>query len=70
MHLNKLKRDELLYRAFHFFDADGSGSISLEEIIVGLKDQGVCQAEAEDIMREWDTDKNGSIRRAPSTRNP
>ena len=62
MHLNKLTRDELLSRAFLHFDADGSGSITPDEIMVGLKDQGVSQEEAENIMLEWDTDHNGSIR--------
>ena len=62
MHLNKLKRDELLHRAFHHFDKDNSGGITTDEIMAGLKDQGISHEEAEDILAEWDADHNGSIR--------
>ena len=51
-----------MLRAFRYFDADGDGGITCDEIMAGLRGQGVRQAEAEELLREWDTDKNGSIR--------
>lgn len=62
VHLNKLEKDEYLLRAFRHFDKDGSGSITANEIMAGLKEQGISQAEADDILVQLDDDENGSIR--------
>lgn len=62
VHLNKLEKDEYLLRAFQHFDMDGSGSITVNEIMAGLKGQDISQAEADELLVLCDADKNGSIR--------
>lgn len=62
VHLNKLEKDEYLLRAFQHFDMDGSGSITANEIMAGLQEQGISHAEADELLVQLDADKNGSIR--------
>uniref|UniRef100_A0A7N0U1R0 non-specific serine/threonine protein kinase n=1 Tax=Kalanchoe fedtschenkoi TaxID=63787 RepID=A0A7N0U1R0_KALFE len=63
IHLQKMESDELIRRAFMFFDKDESGYIELEELEEALADEsGITDAEVLDgIMREVDTDKDGRI---------
>uniref|UniRef100_A0A7N0TXX0 non-specific serine/threonine protein kinase n=1 Tax=Kalanchoe fedtschenkoi TaxID=63787 RepID=A0A7N0TXX0_KALFE len=63
IHLQRMENDELIRRAFMFFDKDESGYIELEELKDALVDEsGIIDAEVLDgILREVDTDKDGRI---------
>ncbi|GAA0186638.1 non-receptor serine/threonine protein kinase [Lithospermum erythrorhizon] len=62
LHMNKIEREENLLAAFSFFDKDGSGYITTDEIQQACQDFGlgdnVC---LEDIIKEIDTDNDGRI---------
>eukprot|EP00775_Hariotina_reticulata_P005659 gene5659-5898_t len=64
MHLGKLEREENLYKAFQYFDQDGSGYITVDELQAALKEHGDAAAVAEhirDILADVDKDKDGRI---------
>ncbi|WIA08867.1 hypothetical protein OEZ85_008288 [Tetradesmus obliquus] len=64
MHLGKLEREENLYRAFQFFDKDGSGYITIDELQTALKEHGDAAAVAahiKDILADVDKDNDGRI---------
>ena len=63
-HLNRLTQNEHLQRAFSHFDRDNSGTITADEIMEALKGQGVSQEEADELLAEWDANRDGAIRRA------
>ncbi|CAM8913059.1 hypothetical protein QQ045_032009 [Rhodiola kirilowii] len=63
IHLQRMENDELIRKAFMFFDKDESGYIELKELEDALADEsGVTDSEVlNGIMREVDTDKDGRI---------
>lgn len=64
MHLGKLEREENLYKAFQFFDKDGSGYITVDELQTALRDHGDAAqvaAHIQDILRDVDKDSDGKI---------
>lgn len=64
MHLGKLEREEHLYKAFQFFDKDGSGYITVDELQGALKEHGdaaVVAAHINEILQDVDKDKDGRI---------
>ncbi|KAI4311999.1 hypothetical protein MLD38_036858 [Melastoma candidum] len=62
MHLHKLERDEHLYSAFQYFDKDGSGYITKDELEAAMKEHGIGdEADIKEIIAEVDKDKDGRI---------
>lgn len=61
IHLNKLEREEHLVQAFQYFDKDGSGSITIDELQQACAEQGLNDLYLEDIIREVDQNNDGTI---------
>ncbi|XP_027919061.1 calcium-dependent protein kinase SK5 isoform X2 [Vigna unguiculata] len=61
VHLNKLEREENLVSAFSYFDKDGSGYITLDEIQQACKDFGLDDVHIDDMIKEIDQDNDGQI---------
>lgn len=61
VHLNKLEREEHLMAAFRYFDKDGSGSITVDELQQAWAEHNMTDIFLEDIIREVDQDNDGMI---------
>ncbi|XP_074559210.1 calcium-dependent protein kinase 2-like [Curcuma longa] len=62
MHRHKLERDEHLYRAFQYFDKDGSGFITRDELESAMQEHGMGDlATIKEIILEVDSDNDGRI---------
>ncbi|KAI7742680.1 hypothetical protein M8C21_027823 [Ambrosia artemisiifolia] len=61
MHLNKLDREEHLVSAFRYFDKDGSGYITVDELQQACIDHNMTDILVEDIIKEVDQDNDGRI---------
>lgn len=61
IHLNKLEREEHLVQAFQYFDKDGSGYITIDELQQACAEQGLNDLYLEDIIREVDQNNDGTI---------
>ncbi|KAL3514928.1 hypothetical protein ACH5RR_021830 [Cinchona calisaya] len=61
IHLNKLEREEHLVAAFQYFDKDGSGYITVDELQQACAEHNMTDVFLEDIIREVDQDNDGSI---------
>ncbi|KAF7811719.1 calcium-dependent protein kinase 11 [Senna tora] len=60
LHMNKMEREENLVAAFSYFDKDGSGYITIDELQQACKEFGLGDANLED-MSEIDLDNDGRI---------
>ncbi|KAL0334490.1 UNVERIFIED_CONTAM: Calcium-dependent protein kinase [Sesamum radiatum] len=63
IHLNKLEREEHLLAAFQYFDKDGSGYITVDELQQACVEHSMTDVPLEDIIKEVDQDniyKNAS----------
>lgn len=56
LHMNKMEREENLLAAFSFFDKDGSGYITTDELQQACKDFGLADDQIDDIIKEIDID--------------
>lgn len=56
LHMNKMEREENLLAAFSFFDKDGSGYITIDELQQACKDFGLGDVQLDDIIKEIDID--------------
>lgn len=56
LHLNKMDREENLTVAFSFFDKDGSGYITIDEIQQACKDFGLGDVHLDEMIKEIDQD--------------
>ena len=56
VHLNKLEREEHLLAAFAYFDRDGSGYITVDELEHACWDHNMADVGIDDIIREVDQD--------------
>lgn len=56
MHLNKLEREENLVSAFAFFDKDGSGYITIDELQQACKEFGLSELHLDEMIKEIDQD--------------
>jgi Ca2+-binding EF-hand superfamily protein len=56
VHLNKLEREEHLVAAFRYFDKDGSGYITVDELQQACTEHNMTDVLLEDIIREVDQD--------------
>ncbi|XP_061369880.1 calcium-dependent protein kinase SK5 [Gastrolobium bilobum] len=61
VHLNKLEREENLVSAFSYFDKDGSGYITIDEIQQACKDFGLEDVHIDEMIKEIDQDNDGQI---------
>lgn len=61
MHLNKLNREDLMIKAFKFFDKDDSGFITEDELLASLKEVGAEDINLDVILKQADTNGDGSI---------
>jgi len=61
VHLNKLEREENLVSAFSYFDKDGSGYITLDEIQQACKDFGLDDVHIDDMIKEIDQDNVSTV---------
>ncbi|KAF6147886.1 hypothetical protein GIB67_014466 [Kingdonia uniflora] len=61
VHLNKLEREENLMSAFSYFDKDGSGYLTIDELQQACKDFGLSEFHLEDMIKEIDQDNDGKI---------
>ncbi|XP_051129430.1 calcium-dependent protein kinase 1-like isoform X2 [Andrographis paniculata] len=62
MHMNRVEREDHLYKAFEYFDKDKSGYITMEELEHALKEYNMGDANTiKEILAEVDTDNDGKI---------
>lgn len=61
LHLNRLEREDHLLTAFSYFDKDGSGYITREELQQACQEFGVDDIHLEEIIKEADQDNDGLI---------
>lgn len=56
LHLNKVEREDNLFAAFSYFDKDGSGYITQDELQKACEEFGIGDAHLDDIIRDIDQD--------------
>lgn len=56
LHLNKVQKEDHLFAAFSYFDKDGSGYITKDELQQACEQFGLQDAHLEEIIREVDQD--------------
>ncbi|XP_028805795.1 calcium-dependent protein kinase 11-like [Neltuma alba] len=61
LHLNKMEREENLVAAFSYFDKDGSGYITIDELQQACKDFGLGDVHLDETIKEIDLDNDGRI---------
>lgn len=61
LNLNKIEREENLFAAFAYFDKDGSGHITMDELQQACLDHKIADGEIEQIIRDIDQNNDGSI---------
>ncbi|KQK20828.1 calcium-dependent protein kinase 17 [Brachypodium distachyon] len=61
LHLNKVEREDNLFAAFSYFDKDGSGYITQDELEKACEEFGIGDAHLDDIIRDIDQDNDGRI---------
>ncbi|CAI5474888.1 unnamed protein product [Closterium sp. Yama58-4] len=61
LNLSKIDKQENLLKAFAFFDTDGSGTITLDELQKACEQLKMSTGEVEAMMREVDENKDGTI---------
>ncbi|XP_020233115.1 calcium-dependent protein kinase 10 [Cajanus cajan] len=61
LHLNKIDREDHLVAAFSYFDKDGSGYITQDELQQACEEFGIGDVRLEEMIREADQDNDGRI---------
>ncbi|KAL3642770.1 Calcium-dependent protein kinase 20 [Castilleja foliolosa] len=61
LHLNKVQREDHMFAAFSYFDKDGSGYITKDELQHACEQFGLGDAHIDEIIREVDKDNDGRI---------
>ncbi|KAJ8506631.1 hypothetical protein OPV22_007517 [Ensete ventricosum] len=56
---NKIEREDHLFAAFSYFDKDGSGYITQDELQQACEEFGIKDVKLEDMIREVDQDTDG-----------
>lgn len=56
LHLNKIEREDHLFAAFSYFDKDGSGYITQDELQEACEEFGIEDAQLEEMIRDVDQD--------------
>ncbi|XP_022855746.1 calcium-dependent protein kinase 1-like [Olea europaea var. sylvestris] len=61
LHLNKIEREDHLFAAFSYFDKDGSGYITPDELQQAFEEFGIEESRMEEMIRDVDQDNDGRI---------
>ncbi|GAB2272594.1 Calcium-dependent protein kinase 25 [Dionaea muscipula] len=61
LHVNRLDREDHLLAAFSYFDRDGSGYITRDELQQACQEFGIDDIHFDEIIREVDQDNDGLI---------
>ncbi|XP_022742505.1 calcium-dependent protein kinase 1-like isoform X2 [Durio zibethinus] len=61
LHLNKVETEDNLLAAFSYFDRDGSGYITRDELQKACQEFGIEDIRLDEMMREVDQDNDGRI---------
>ncbi|XAR54348.1 Non-specific serine/threonine protein kinase [Bertholletia excelsa] len=61
LHMNKVQKEDHLYAAFSYFDKDGSGFITPDELQQACEEFGIEDACLEEMIKEVDQDNDGLI---------
>ncbi|CAL5435799.1 unnamed protein product [Camellia sinensis] len=61
LHLNKIQKEDHLFAAFSYFDKDGSGYITQDELQQACEQFGLGDVHLEEIISEVDQDNDGRI---------
>ncbi|KAF3627633.1 hypothetical protein FXO38_27740 [Capsicum annuum] len=61
LHLNKIEKEDHMYAAFSYFDEDGSGYITQDELQKACDKFGISNIPIDELMREVDQDNDGRI---------
>ncbi|CAI5979215.1 unnamed protein product [Closterium sp. NIES-64] len=61
LHLSKIDKQENLLKAFEYFDADGSGTITLDELQKACEELRLSKDEIMAMMEEIDENNDGTI---------
>ncbi|GAB4857193.1 Calcium-dependent protein kinase 20 [Ancistrocladus abbreviatus] len=61
LHLNKIQKEDHLYAAFSYFDKDGSGYITQDELQQACEQFGLGDVHLDEIIREVDQNNDGCI---------
>lgn len=61
LHLNKVEREDHLFAAFSYFDKDGSGYITQNELQQACEEFGIEDDHLEEMIQEVDQDNDGRI---------
>ncbi len=61
LHMNKLEREENLVSAFTFFDKDGSGFITIDELSQACEQFGLSDVHLEDMIKDVDQNNVGLL---------
>ncbi|KAL3586571.1 hypothetical protein D5086_013438 [Populus alba] len=61
LHLHKVEKEDHLFAAFSYFDKDGSGYITIDELQQACNEFGMDDVHLEEMIREVDQDNDGSI---------
>lgn len=56
LHLNKIEKEDHLFAAFSYFDKDGSGYITPDELQQACKEFGIEDTSLEEMIRDVDED--------------
>lgn len=56
LHLNKVQKEDHMYAAFSYFDKDGSGYITHDELQQACEQFGLEDVRIEELIREVDQD--------------
>lgn len=56
LHLNKIEREDHLFAAFNYFDKDGSGYITQDELEQACEEFGIEDFRLEEMIQEVDQD--------------
>ena len=54
LHLSKIEKQENLLKAFQYFDADGSGAITMDELQKACEEMQLSKGEIQEMMKEID----------------
>jgi len=58
--MNKMEREENLVAAFKYFDKDGSGYITIDELEQACKEFGLADGQLAETIKEIDLDNVGT----------
>ncbi|CAN4089657.1 unnamed protein product [Withania somnifera] len=61
LHANKIKKEDYLFAAFSYFDKDGSGYITADELQKACEEFGIEDVHLEEMIQEADQDNDGRI---------